>query len=49
MKLKDCVASNDYQFKHNLEMFRKQFKRNKAKRKQERKNRSEARKNETTK
>lgn len=44
MKLKDCVASDNYQFKHNLEMFRKQVKRNKAKRKQERKNRKAGRK-----
>lgn len=41
---RDVVNSDKKQAKHNLEMFRKQIKRNKAKRKQERMNRKAGRK-----
>lgn len=45
MKLfRDVINSDKKQTRHNLEMFRKQIKRNKAKRKQERKNRKAGRK-----
>jgi hypothetical protein len=44
MKFRECVSSDSKQFRHNLEMFRKQVKRAKAKRKQERKNRKAGKK-----
>lgn len=44
MKFKECIRGDKKQIRHNLEMFSKQRKQAKAKRKQERKNRKAGRK-----